>query len=56
MRAVLDSYAWDDPYFEWKEGKGWLDKTFYVKGNEKDIIMLYDRFRGWCSRVREVKE
>jgi hypothetical protein len=50
LRRVLQTYAWEDTAFEWRESKGWLDKTFYVKGSKEDIVSLALRFEGWCSK------
>ena len=48
MREVLNAYAWDDPSFRWKEGKGWFSRNFYIKGSLSDIENLKKRFDGWC--------
>lgn len=50
MRDVLRSYAWNDASFDWQESRGWLDKTFYIKGSREDVVALASRFDGWCSK------
>jgi hypothetical protein len=54
MRKVLEEYSWEDPTFEWKESRGWLDKTFYVKGTFQQVKELADRFEGWCSEIHQL--
>lgn len=54
LRNVLEGLSWNDPGFSWKESRGWLDRTFYVKGPGPTVLELENRFRGWCSRLQKV--
>jgi hypothetical protein len=56
IRRILENYTWRNPHFEWKESRGWLDKTFYAKGSIGDIQELHDRFRGWVSEVETIND
>lgn len=55
LREVLKSYAWRDPSFQWTEGKGWLDRKFYIKGSYQDATILAKRFESWCGQVYPVR-
>ena len=54
LRDALDSYAWSNTSLTWKEGRGWLDRTFYVKGPENLVRSIAKRFAGFASRVERV--
>ena len=53
MRETLRSYEWGDSNFTWKEGEGWITRTFYCRGSFKDIVALERQFYDFCGRVRE---
>lgn len=52
LRDVLREYEWLSKDFSWKEGTGWLERNFYVKGNFKDIEELEDRFYSYSSGIK----
>lgn len=55
MRAVLRKYKWNNPTtFDWNEGPGWLDKTFYIRGNYHIVLELKERFEEWSSPMEPV--
>lgn len=53
LRDVLREYEWNDDDFSWKEGTGWINRSFYLRGNLDDITELEERFYNWCGPVRE---
>ena len=54
MREALTEYQAEYPSLIWKEGKGWLDRSFYISGPLPVIKLISNRFDDWSSSVREV--
>jgi hypothetical protein len=55
MRAVLDEWAWEYEEFSYEESRGWLSKTFYVKGPYQPVKRVADQMSGWSTPVRKLK-
>jgi hypothetical protein len=55
LREVLDDLAWRYKDFTYKEGRGWLDRTFYIKGPYEPVKCVADQMDGWSTRIREQK-
>lgn len=54
MREALEEYSFYNSSISWREGKGILDKTFYVKGDFDTIEEIYDRFYRWSTQPEEI--
>lgn len=56
MRASLNEYQNESKSFTWREGKGWLEKSFYCRGSIDSINAVAKQMSGWCTTPKLYKE
>lgn len=49
LREMLDSEIFLGANIEYQEGKGWLERTFIVKGDPVDVNRVYNRVDTWMK-------
>lgn len=47
IRDFLESCQFDGMKIQFREGKGWLSRTFQIKGDREDIIRIQKALDNW---------
>lgn len=49
VRDFLKRCKFNGLNIEWYEGSGWLERTFIVKGNERDLLNIKHSLEKWAG-------
>ena len=51
LRDLLEGEEFMGRNIHWREGRGWLERKFDVRGDPVDVSEVYERIRHWKQSV-----